>query len=144
MNLDKAIRTGIIAALAGLQYDGKDVLVVDGMAFPEEGLPYPYILVSAQTHTQRSTKGRRPFDATAQLDVVTGFLSPEGRDVAEDIEEAATALICPDNRQDMDITANGWEIGDTTILNSTDFNNKNDIYYVFRKTTVFGFIVSKV
>jgi hypothetical protein len=145
MNLDTAIRKGIFQAINGnvvLNGDAVEVFDAYGTADQDQS-KYPYILLNIQTKSQRAGKQRRPMDATIQMDFVTGFLTPEGREDAEDMEEQATLIVCPDNRSDLDIVLDGWSIDDTFILNSTDFAARNNDFYVFRKTVTFGFICSK-
>lgn len=145
MNLDKAIRTGVYLAIEGnISFNGENVESFDAMAVAENQNKYPYILLSSQTHEQRNGKVRRPYDATLQVDIVTGAINPIGRDMAEDIEEQISSIVCPDDRIDLDIVLNGWEIKDTRILSSRDFNSRNGQYYVFRKVVVYSFIVSKI
>jgi len=144
MNLDTAIRIGINLAIDGnVLVGGVAVPIFDAYGTPVEQLKYPYILLNVQTKSQRPGKQRRPMDATIQLDFVTGYKTPFGRSEAEAMEEQASEIICPDNRNDLDINLNGWSIDDTFILNSVDFASRNDSFYVFRKTVTFGFITSK-
>lgn len=144
MDVNTAIREGIVSALSGnVTYKSKTVPIYDSYAIPN-AVKYPYILVGSQTSSQVNTKGNRPIRATVVLDVVTGFLSPEGRKASETIFESANALINSDTRVDMDIESMGWRILDTNLISNGDLAARNQVYYVFRKLGTYTFILTKV
>lgn len=141
MEVSKAIRTGYYTALNGnVSVNGQNVPVYDVFALPE-GASYPYILLSSQTSTQRVTKGCKVYDATIVIDIVTGDLNMIGRSQSEDIAEQVENLV---NTTDINITANGYKIGDTNREGDTDDSNKNGQYYIFRKIMTYRHLISKL
>lgn len=143
MDLDLAIRTAVFGAIDGnVIYNAVAVPVYDAFALPPN-VAYPYILLSSQTQGQRSTKGIRPFDATLQIDVVTGMLQPEGREQSELIMDQVNTIINPDTRAQINTSVNGWVIGDTTKQSSFSITSKNEMYYIYRKLATYVFIASK-
>lgn len=144
MDISQAIRTGVYGALDGvIMYGGSPVNIYDKFA-PQDAQKLPaFIILGSQDDSERSVKGRRPNDATLVVDVVTRFLGPEGSEAAEGIMEDVNDIINPDSRADLDITANGWDIGDTTRINSTILTGRAQAWYIYRKITTYSFIAKK-
>lgn len=139
MELSSAVRTGYYTALNGnITYNSKAIPVYDTFALPD-GVPYPYILLSSQTSTQRGTKGCKVYDATILIDIVTGNLTKTGRFQAEQIAEQIDALA-----YNIAITVNGYKIGNTIRESDTDLGDKNGQYYIFRKLLRYGLLIDKL
>lgn len=139
MELSSAVRTGYFTALNGnITYNGEEVPVYDTFAM-QDGTPYPYILLSSQTSTQRGTKGCKLYDATILIDIVTGNLNKSGRFQAEQIAEQIDDLA-----YNIDISVNGFKIGNTLRESDTDLGDKNEQYYIYRKLLRYGLLIDKL
>jgi hypothetical protein len=136
MELSLAIRTGYFSALDGnITYDGNPVKVYDTFALPEDA-GYPYILLSSQTSQEQACQ---IYNATILIDIVTGDTRLIGRKPAEEIAAQIESLV-----QNINITANGWAIGDTKRESDTDLGNKNEQYYIFRKLMTYRHLINKL
>ncbi len=143
MTSSQAIRTAAYAALNGnVLHQGNPVKVYDSYADPKESDPF-YILLSTQNMVQRNAKSRRPADASLVVQVLSIDDNPIGREVAEGIQDQVDQIINPDNRVDLDTTANGWKIGNTIIQNQGNTEDRRDEKYVYRIITTYGFIIAK-
>ena len=78
------------------------------------------------------------------VDIVTGSTDPIGRSESEDIAEQITDIITPDNFKDLDLTALGYQLGNTEIESDNYINSKNDVYYLFRKIITFKHLTIKL
>lgn len=139
MELSKAVRTGYYEAL-------NEVIsapVYDAFAIPEQP-QYPYVLISSQSSVQRTIKRCKAYDVQITLDIVTGSTDQIGMSQAEDIAEEIGDIINPDDFVDIDITANGYRIGNTFRTADGQLTSRNDLYYVYRKILVYSHIVSKI
>lgn len=144
MTLSKALRTGYFAKLNGSVMNGIDpVPVYDVFGIPEVS-GYPYILLSNQTSTQQGAKSGKSYEATILIDIVTGDTQVNNREQAETIADQIELLVNPDDRSDIDITANGYEIGDTIREEDSDLGAKNDQYYIVRKLMRYRHIITKL
>lgn len=139
MELSKAVRTGYYQALSGFI----SAPVYDAFAIPEQP-QYPYVLISSQTSVQRTIKRCKAYDITIVIDIVTGSQSQIGMAQAEDIAEDIEDIVNPDTYVDLDITANGYKIGNTFRVGDNNLTARNDLYYVYRKILTYGHIVSKI
>lgn len=139
MELSKAVRTGYYQALSGVI----SAPVYDAFAIPEQP-QYPYVLISSQTSVQRTIKRCKAYDITIVIDIVTGSQSQIGMSQAEDIAEEIENIVNPDTYVDLDITANGYKIGNTFRVGDNNLTARNDLYYVYRKILTYGHIVSKI
>lgn len=139
MELSKAIRTGYYTALNG----NISAPVYDVYAIPE-GVKYPYVLLSSQTSIQGNLKRCKKYDATILLDIVTGSTDPIGREQSENIAEEIENIINPDSFADIDLSSNGYSIGNTTRGSDYDMGDKNGAYYVFRKLIRYEHLISKL
>ena len=144
MELSKAIRTAYFTALNGnIIFDSKVVPVFDAYSLPD-GIPYPYILLSSQTSNQLSIKRCKRYNASILIDIVTGSADPIGRSDAEDIAEQIEDIVNPDNFIDLDLTADGYQLGNTTRESDNDLTDKNNIYYIYRKLLTYSFLAVKL
>ena len=142
MELSLAIREGLYEALNGaVIYDGNPIEVFDAYALPQTA-QYPYILLSTQNQSQRLAKCIRPQDAQIQVEVVHGFLEPRGFKIVEELMEQVDNIINPNTRDQIDITAKGYKIGNTYRTAGPNLTSKNDVYYVYRKISTYEFIIS--
>lgn len=140
MIVSQAIRTAIYNLLEGAVFYGMTpVAVYDAFSIPE-GANYPYILLTSQSDSERLTKGRRPSDGDVMIEAVTGFKSPEGMELAEELMSQVNALVNPRDRSDFPVI--GYELGDIRVSRSYNLTAKNDIYYVYRKIIIYSYIIS--
>jgi putative aminopeptidase FrvX len=77
------------------------------------------------------------------VDVVTGSKDPKGRGDAEDIAEQVNNIINPDTFIDLDLSAYGYQLGNTRLENDTDISSKNNNGYVFRKLLRYSHLIIK-
>jgi len=144
MELSKAIRTAYFTALNGnVTYNGNEVPLFDAYAIPD-GISYPYILLSSQTSNQLQIKRCKRYNASILIDIVTGSTDPIGRSDAEDIAEQVENIVNPDTFLDPDLSAYGYQLGNTTRESDNDLSDKNNIYYVYRKLLTYSFLAVKL
>lgn len=144
MELSKAIRTAYYTALNGnVTYNGNDVPLFDAYAVPD-GVSYPYILLSSQTSNQLRIKRCKRYNASILIDIVTGSTDPIGRSDAEDIAEQIDNIVSPTSFEDLDLSAYGYQLGNTTREGDNDISDKNNIYYVYRKLLTYSFLAVKL
>lgn len=144
MNVSTAIRIGYFQALNGnIVIDGDAVPVYDAYSIPE-GVKYPYIIISTQTEVERRVKWCRMYEATVLLDIVTGSLGISGRRQSEDIADQIEPIVNPITGPQIDITANGYKIGDTERAFSENLEDKNDVFYIYRKLLRYRLLVEKI
>lgn len=145
MEINKAIRTAYFTALNGnvLDKESNAISFYDAFAIPNDAT-YPYVVLSSQTATQVSLKRCKKYNTTMVVDIVTGSTDPIGRSESEDIAEQITDIITPDNFKDLDLTALGYQLGNTEIESDNYINSKNDVYYIFRKIITFKHLTIKL
>src|SRR6188508_2684338 len=113
MELSKAVRTAYYNALSGnVTFNSNVVPVFDAYAIPD-GISYPYILLSSQTSNQLNIKRKKRYNSSILVDIVTGSTDPIGRSDAEDIAEQIENIISPDTFIDLDLSAYGYQLGNT-------------------------------
>lgn len=139
MELSKAVRTGYYQALSG----NISAPVYDAFAIPERP-QYPYVLISSQTSVQRTIKRCKAYDVSITLDIVTGSTDQIGMEQAEDIAEEIENIVNPDTFVDIDISGNGYRIGNTVRLGDSHLTGRNKLYYIYRKILNYSHIVSKL
>jgi hypothetical protein len=143
MDLSLALRTGYFTALNGnVSVNAVNLPIYDAYAIPE-GVTYPYVLLSSQTESQRIVKNSKIFNVTLLIDIVTGNINPFGRKQSEQIAEQIENIINSDSFTDIDISANGYTIGNTIRESSYDTTDKNNNYYIYRKLIRYNHIISK-
>ncbi len=145
MELSKAIRFGYYDALFGnVTSNSVPVPIFDVYAVPED-VDKPYILLSTQTSNQGNLKRCKRYTATILIDIVTGGLnSMAGRIQPEDIAEQIEDIINPDSFEDIDISAYGYAIGNTSRESDTDSSLQNGSEYIYRKLIRYEHIVTKI
>ena len=144
MELSKAVRTAYYTALDGsITFDSVVVPVYDAYAVPD-GIPYPYILLSSQTSNQLSIKRCKRYNVSVIVDIVTGSTDPIGRSDAEDIAEQIEDIINPDDFTDLDLSAYGYQLGNTLKDSDNDLTDKNNIYYIYRKLLTYSHLAVKL
>lgn len=139
MEVSKAIRTAYYGALNGVI----SVPVFDVYALPE-GQTKPYVLLSTQTSNQITNKSCKRFNATILVDVVTESKDPIGREQAEDIAEEIDNIINPDTFVDLDLSAYGYQLGNTIRESDTDSNLMNGNLYIYRKLITYNHLINKL
>ena len=75
--------------------------------------------------------------------IIMNFTVPPSVEDLEDIAEEIENIVNPDTYIDLDITANGYKIGNTFRIGDNNLTARNDLYYVYRKILTYGHIVSK-
>ena len=144
MELSKAVRTTYFTALDGnITFNSNVVPVFDAYTLPD-GVSYPYILLSSQTSNQLSIKRCKRYNASILIDIVTGSTDPMGRSDAEDIADQVDEIINPDTFKDLDLSAYGYQLGNTTRDGDNDLTDKNNIYYIYRKLLTYNFLIIKL
>ena len=144
MELSKAVRTAYFTALDGqITFDSNIVPVFDAYAVPDD-VKYPYILLSSQTSNQLSIKRCKRYNASILIDIVTGSTDPIGRSDAEDIAEQVDAIVNPDTFIDPDLSAYGYQLGNTLRDGDNDLTDKNGLYYIYRKLLTYNFLIIKI
>jgi len=144
MELSKAIRTAYFTALDGnITFNSNVVPVFDAYALPD-GVSYPYILLSSQTSNQLNIKRKKRYNASILIDIVTGSTDPIGRSDAEDIAEQVDAIVNPDTFIDPDLSAYGYQLGNTLRDGDNDLTDKNGLYYIYRKLLTYNFLIIKI
>lgn len=143
MDISLALRTGYFTALNGnISVNSVNLPIYDAYAIPE-GVTYPYVLLSSQTESQRIVKNSKIFNVTLLVDIVTGNINPFGRKQSEQIAEQIENIINPNSFNDINISANGYTIGNTIRESSYDTTDKNNNYYIYRKLIRYNHIISK-
>lgn len=144
MKVSTAIRIGYFGALNGnVTISGTAVPVYEDNSIPE-GAKYPYIIISSQTERQIRAKRCRMYEATVLIDIVTGSLGISGRRQSEDIADQIDPIVNPITGPQIDITANGYRIGDTEQIFGENLDNKNNIYYMYRNLLRYRLLVEKI
>lgn len=139
MELSLAIRTALYQSLDGVI----SAPVFDAYALPEN-TPYPYVLLSSQTSTQRLIDTCRVYDATVLIDIVTGSQDPIGRAQSESIASEVEAIVNPLNNVDIYTEINGFRVSYTNREQDFDTSARNGGYYIFRKLLRYRFLVEKI
>lgn len=144
MDLSLAIRKGYYNALAlNVVFNTKIVEVYDSFA-PSEVASYPYIIISTINTNQVDVKRCRIYDVSVLIDVVTGSTEANfGREESDLIGEQISAIINPETYIDVDLSANGFSIGNTTE-SSRYLTARNTPYFIFRKLLTFEHIINKL
>lgn len=144
MDVSKAIRTAYFSALNGnITFKSSVVPVFDAYAIPDN-VTYPYILLSSQTSNQLLIKRCKRYNTSILIDIVTGSTDPIGRSDSEDIAEQVENIINPDSFIDLDLSAYGYQLGNTNRSADNDLSDKNNIYYIFRKLLTYDHLIVKL
>lgn len=145
MEINKAIRKAYFQALNGnvLDKDTNPIPFYDVYAIPED-VNYPYCLLSSQTATQLNIKRCKRYNTTMLIDIVTGATDPIGRAESEDIAEQIEDIVNPDTFIDLDLTADGYQLGNTTKESDTYLTDRNDVYYIYRKLLTYNHLTVKI
>jgi hypothetical protein len=141
MELSEAIRIGYRAALATVQLNGLPVPVF-GEGSIKENQQSPYIIITTFTGAQRIVDRCKVYECTQLIDIVTESQSPKGFGDALNIADQVENLINPVSFIDVDITANGYRIGNTFTLETRPMFTKSNISYVYRVLKRFSHVVS--
>lgn len=141
MNKSRALRTGYYNALSGsISYNGNTVKVYDSYVKIEDSESF-YVILSTQTSSQRGAKTNSKFyDDTILIDIVTKFSKPAGKSASEDIAEQIETAI----DAGIDITPNGYKIGNTNLESDTDLETVDNQIYIFRKLMRYKHLIDKL
>ena len=139
MDIQEALRIGYIQALLG----NVTVPVYSEGSVPENA-PDNYLIVSAFTGNQRFTDTRKVFEVTQMVDIVTTSKGPTGFGTANNIAALVENIINPDNRQDINITDNGWQVGNTFTIETRHMSNKDSTRYIYRVIKRYRHVISKL
>lgn len=144
MELSRAIRTKYFELLDGnVTFNSNSVPVFDAYAVPDNAT-YPYILLSSQTSNQLLIKRCKRYNASILIDIVTGSTDPIGRSDSEDIAEQIDNIVNPGSFIDPELTAYGYQLGNTFLESTNDLTDKNNIYYIYRKLLTYSFLAVKI
>ena len=145
MEVNKAIRTAYYTALNGNVTDKNNnvILIFDSFAMPND-LEYPYILLSSQTAQQLTVKRKKRYNTSIVIDIVTGSLDPLGRSEVEDIAEQVENIVIPDTFKDLDLSGNGYQLGNTYKESDTYLTSKNNTSYIVRKILTYNHLTIKL
>lgn len=136
MDLSLALKTAYFQAL-----DPEiGVSVYDAFSIPER-VSYPYVIISSIDVNEIVNSGCKSYQATVTLDIVTGFSSPTGMNTAWIIGENIESIINPNSRINLDLSANGYQMGQTRLTGSTAIQLRTDNYYIYRNIRTYSHII---
>lgn len=131
MDISLALQSGYLQALN----PEIGIPIYNAFAVPENAT-YPYVIIASIQPSEELDSKCKSFDVTVTLDIVTGFTSPTGSTQAFNISEDIENIINPSNRQQIDITSMGWEIGQTRS-SSTPIQLRSGNYWIYRVIKTF-------
>jgi hypothetical protein len=136
MDLSLALKTAYFQAL-----DPEiGVSVYDAFSIPER-VSYPYVIISSIDVNEIVNSGCKSYQATVTLDIVTGFSSPTGMNTAWIIGENIESIINPNSRINLDLSANGYQMGQTRLTGSNSLQLRTDNYYIYRNIRTYSHII---
>jgi hypothetical protein len=136
MDLSLALKTAYFQAL-----DPEiGVSVYDAFSIPER-VSYPYVIISSIDVNEIVNSGCKSYQATVTLDIVTGFSSPTGMNTAWIIGENIESIINPNSRINLDLSANGYQMGQTRLTGSNALQLRTDNYYIYRNIRTYSHII---
>ncbi|AGO48019.1 hypothetical protein Phi18:2_gp52 [Cellulophaga phage phi18:2] len=145
MDVNLALRKGYFKELNGsISFNSKAVKIYDTFANPNDEVEYPYIILSTIRSGQISVKRCYHFDASINIDIVTGSLNNIGREDSEIISDQIQNLLLNLNFTDLDLSDYGYTVGDTRLTNNLDMTSKSNAYYIFRKILTFNHLINKI
>lgn len=131
MDISLAIKTGYVQALN----PEIGIPIYDAFSVPESAV-YPYVIIADISPFEETDSKCKSFDVTVTLDIVTGFSSPTGMNQAFNISEEIENIINPNNRNQIDLTSMGWQIGQTRSA-SQPIQLKTNNYWIYRNIKTF-------
>jgi hypothetical protein len=136
MDLSLALKTAYFQAL-----DPEiGISVYDAFSIPER-VSYPYVIISSIDVNEIVNSGCKSYQATVTLDIVTGFSSPTGMNTAWIIGENIESIINPNSRINLDLSANGYQMGQTRLTGSNALQLRTDNYYIYRNIRTYSHII---
>lgn len=135
MDISLAIKSGYFQALS----PSIGIPVYDAFAVPP-GAVYPYVVISEISPVEIVNSKCKSYNVTVTLDVVTGFSSPVGMNQAFEISEDIENIINPPNRQYIDLTSNGYQIGQTRVSAIPNQFRSNN-YWIYRNIKTYSHII---
>lgn len=142
MEVSQAVRIGYKNALTGMVVSSVSVPVFDMGGVPETQQE-PYVIISTSTVDQIAVDRCKIYACTQLVDIVTSSKTPFGFDQAMAIAAEVESRINPDSFADIDITSNGYRIGETRLMSSSNELIKTQTKYVYRVLKRFTHLVSK-
>jgi hypothetical protein len=136
MDLSLALKTAYFQAL----YPDIGVSVYDAFSIPEN-VSYPYVIISSVDVRETINSGCKSYTADVTLDIVTGFSSPTGMNSAWIIGGNIESIINPNSRANIDLSANGYQVGQTRLTGSTAIQLRTDNYYIYRNIRTYSHII---
>lgn len=135
MDISLALKSGYFQALN----PEIGIPIYDSFAVPESA-GYPYVIIASISANEIVNAKCKSYNATVVLDVVTGYASPTGHNEAFNISEDIENIINPANRNPIDLTANGYQIGQTrSSANNIQLRSNN--FWIYRNILTFSHII---
>lgn len=135
MDISLALKSGYFQALS----PAIGIPVYDAFSIPA-GASYPYVIISEINPVEIVNSKCKSYNVTVTLDVVTGFSSPVGMNQAFEISEDIENIINPPNRQYIDLTSMGYQIGQTRA-SAIPNQLRSDNYWIYRNIKTYSHIV---
>jgi hypothetical protein len=136
MDLSLALKTAYFQALS----PAIGVSVYDAFSVPVS-VSYPYVIIASIDVNEIVNSGCKSYQATVTLDIVTGFSSPTGMNTAWIIGENIESIINPNSRINLDLSANGYQMGQTRLTGSNALQLRTDNYYIYRNIRTYSHII---
>lgn len=138
MDISLALKTGYFQALN----PEIGIPIYDAFSVPASAV-YPYVIIALIAPTEIVNAKCKSWNAAVTLDVVTGFTSPTGMNAAWNISEDIENIINPPNRNPIDLTSYGYQIGQTRS-SSNPVQLKTGTYWIYRNLITFSHIIWSV
>lgn len=135
MDISLALKNGYFQALN----PEIGIPIYDAFSIPMDAV-YPYVIIASINTSEELDSKCKSFDVSVTLDIVTGFTSPIGMNQAWEISEAIEEIINPPSRQQIDIEAYGWQIGQTRS-SSTPNQLRTGSYWIYRCIKTYSHLV---
>lgn len=142
MEIAEAIRIAYKAALSNIVI-GSTPIKVFGLGSIVENQKPPYIIISTFTVRQRLIDRSKVFECTQLVDIVTSSLSPSGFGQAMNIANQVETAINPDSSVNLNLTLNGYRIGDTNMIETNSISDKSNTEYIYRVLKRYRHLISK-
>lgn len=132
MDISLALKTGYFQALN----PEIGIPIYDAFSVPVSAT-YPYVIIASIEPSEELDSKCKSFDVTVTLDIVTGFTSPTGMNAAFNISKDIEDIVNPNDRTQLDVTAYGWQIGQTRSSSTTNqlFSGTHHIYRCIKTYT---------
>lgn len=139
MDLSQALKTAYFKALS----PAIGIPVYDAFSVPTNA-SYPYVIISQIDVREDVAQSCKVFRSDVTLDIVTGFSSPKGMNTAWTIGDDIEAIVNPDSRVNLDLTSDGYSMGQTRLSTSTSLQLRSDNYWIYRNIRTYSHIIWKL